>query len=463
MSSNNASWLGGGHGGSHGHHHGGGYSSQTWKKLFGYVEVVTPDEGNNPVFEIDSKDVRDAIKLTNLDWEKCAPCDGDEKDAALDGLIWLTIKPHQVNWRKSTRQAATCLFNASKDYMGHMFGMSLDNDDREWYCNYDGKVSSHGCEAQWSITVTHQLVQPYGLKVRRVCVTPGAHRYAEQKEWIKALGANPFYVVDGNTTNLEALSRMGIDPTSAAGQNLLSAWAFECSPIALRPAIQMSQFQTTEIRGHSGAASYGGPRRRPEAVQMSIQLGRDFEVKYKAEPNLDPYNEYAAQAPILRTIKAPVAENAKRTVDDIIRTTLRPVVNHTQHWGGHRPMPGGGTSAGLYYYKGVRYATRELKEAAEQRDQVISSRPPANFSPDCPICKGSLTVIYTGQPLEPRCVRCNNVVRRTGTVPLVPASAGSLASMGVIPSSRPRPQLTTPSQGSLYPPDADDDWGGWID
>ena len=212
---------------------GSNYTPPSYKKTYGYFRIKKKDNTTS-LFYIQDKDMYQTIIDNQEEFQLTfsAPLKGDEKDALLDKngkVIYVQANYNEFRtWSRSSRNVATCLYNATSDYMKHLFGMSLDHDDQDWYSNYDNKVDSNGCKGDWTLTVVQQLIEPYNLGIKKARVEPGSMRYAEQKTFILALGANPFFMRDGVTTNLEALAKLKVDPNSNHGKSLLEGWRFYC-------------------------------------------------------------------------------------------------------------------------------------------------------------------------------------------------------------------------------------------
>jgi len=284
-------------------------STRTFYKtpLYGYVAIEMEDSTVDHYY-LQTARQANTIKEHAKTWSLIDPFEDDLEKYKTNSpqVVCLHIKYTDVQWKTSQRSVATCVYNATNDYMKHMFGMALDNDDRDWYTDYDKKVNSHGCQGSWVLTVIHQLVAPYGLGIKSVQVSPGSMRYPEQRAFMTSLGANPFFVADGTTDNESALAQMNINPTSIAGFNMAKGWQFSCNDTFVGPYICLNQYDSYTLSAHSGAASYIGPRgAKPfNGTRMGIELMRLEQIPYHQPLELDPYQKHKGQrSPLLGTIK----------------------------------------------------------------------------------------------------------------------------------------------------------------
>ncbi len=189
-----------------------------------------------------------------------------------------------------SRSVACCAYNATDSYMSHMLGMHLDSDDKKWY-ELNELVTGDGLPQRNSFTVIQQLIQPYGLGISRIFVPRNSRRFDEYVPFMFALGSNPFFMVDGHTTNEEALEKMQIPADKR--EFFLNQWRYECVDEAPSGSISMNQFNDKES-GHNGGSNYYGPRRRvlKEGWRMSIKLDKLSNITYLKELALPEYKEY---------------------------------------------------------------------------------------------------------------------------------------------------------------------------
>lgn len=192
------------------------------------------------------------------------------------------------------RTVATCAYSASKAYVETMLGGSLAMEDRDWYEQHH-LVTGHGLPQEHSFTVIQQLLEPYNIGISRIIVPPGTRRFDSYMPFIKALGCNPYFLVDGMTTNQKALEMMFPDPVDREkhAKTFLGMWKFECAEEPLKPAILMCQYETKST-GHNGGSTFRGPRARhtEKNWMMSIQLDRLNNIKYLEPMDLPAYKEW---------------------------------------------------------------------------------------------------------------------------------------------------------------------------
>lgn len=216
-----------------------------------------------------------------------------------NSIPWVVIDVKDVPTKiTKSRNVACCAYYATSDYMQHHMSMKLDNYDKTWYEKHH-LVTQHGLPQRHSFTVIQQLVEPYDAGIRQIAVPRNSQRFEEYKPFILALGANPFFAVDGRTTNEEALERLF--PTKELRDKnrdrMLAQWRFECRDQPYKGAIVMKMFGGRSGAGdHNGGSSYDGPR-APTRMHgdwiMSIKLGRLENINYKKPINLPEYKEFA--------------------------------------------------------------------------------------------------------------------------------------------------------------------------
>jgi len=199
--------------------------------------------------------------------------------------------PHRIT---KNRTVACCAYNATNDYMQHWLGMKLDRDDREWY-KLNDMCTKDGLQQQYTFTVLHQLIEPYGLGISRILVPRNTRRFEDYHPFIASLGCNPFFLVDGSTTNEEALEKMFPDESKRdeMREKMFSMWRFECADEPLKGAVTMRQFGMTSV-GHNGGSNYFGPRSKMSADgwHMSIKMDRQELITYNKPLVLPKYREY---------------------------------------------------------------------------------------------------------------------------------------------------------------------------
>ncbi len=271
--------------------------------------VIALDEGNEDwtVHYSPSFDLAEAIeKAEGLNVFMDGLIDPEDEENKLpydkEKIPWLLVTPDEIPTTVNKyRQVALCAFHATDTFMKHWTMGSLDSDDQDWYKMHH-LVTEDGLPQQHTFTVIQQLVEPYGLGIDRICVPRNARRFNEYVPFIEALGSNPFFRMDGHTTNEEALEKIFSDPNmkktpkakkEEMRQKFLAEWRFECRDKPFSGAMLMRQFSTSSV-GHNGAATYIGPRAKtaPDGWQMAIKLNRLSSIKYIVPPELTEYKEF---------------------------------------------------------------------------------------------------------------------------------------------------------------------------
>jgi hypothetical protein len=110
-----------------------------------------------------------------------------------------------------SRGVACCAYNATNEFMKHWLGRQFDRHDNNWY-KLNSLVTEHGLPQANSFTVIQQLTEPYGVGVSRIIVPKNSRRFKEHQPFMLALGANPFFMADGRTTNEEAYAKLFPEP-----------------------------------------------------------------------------------------------------------------------------------------------------------------------------------------------------------------------------------------------------------
>jgi hypothetical protein len=172
--------------------------------------------------------------------------------------------------------------------------MELDSDDRDWY-RLNSLCDTHGLPQKNSFTVIQQLIEPYELGISHIVVPRNSRRFDEYRTFITSLGCNPYFLVDGCTTNEEALEKMFPDEKTRNEMRpkMNAMWRFECRDAPLMGAINMRQFQMESV-GHNGGSNYWGPRSKngADGWHMSIKIDRMSNIRYLKPINLPKYEEY---------------------------------------------------------------------------------------------------------------------------------------------------------------------------
>lgn len=212
--------------------------------------------------------------------------------------------PTKRTWQRSV---ACCAYNATDGYLQHWLGRKLDKNDRDWYCRHH-LVTTDGLPQEFTFTVLQQLVEPYGCGIKGIQVPRNTRRFDEHKTFIEALGANPMFKVNGNTSNEEAyemlypeaaLLAMGFDTPAKMAQHkkdTFAGWRFECVDMPDLGAVAMKQFSLNQV-GHNGGSNYYGPRASfnvsdTDKWLMAVKFDELRNINYLAPIDLPEYQEY---------------------------------------------------------------------------------------------------------------------------------------------------------------------------
>lgn len=218
--------------------------------------------------------------------------------------------PTKRTW---SRQVATCAYNATDNYLKHWLGRQLDRDDKDWYSRHS-LVTTDGLPQEFTFTVLQQLVEAYGCGIKGIQVPRTSRRFPEQNLFIKSLGANPLFMVNGNTTNEEAyevlypeaalpifLEKEGLENTpsgrAALKRKVFDGWRFECVDMPDLGSVIMRQFTLSTV-GHNGGSNYYGPRSNfsvndeTDKWLMAVQFAELKDIEYLAPIELEEYKEY---------------------------------------------------------------------------------------------------------------------------------------------------------------------------
>ena len=412
------------------------------QKIYGYFEVENKD-GKRFLYDITSLATYKALMESNhVKIEVGEPLEADlGKTIPNQDFISVILNESDVNWTTTTRHVHCCLPRATSDHMVHWFGKKLDNDDEKWYKEYAEKVSSDGCKQAWTITVIEQLVEPYGLGVSRVVVSPDLMRHAEHHTWMGRLGANPFFTSDGKTTNDQALDKMGVlDPEQRKFWK--NKWRFETEPNPVGPFISLEQFSpvsstsaygrssiggnfssSNTVSSHNGGAHYRGPRARMYSGSFKIAVQLDYaanidKTNYPKFP-LDPYSvDQGVRRPNFDSIKVhqePAGEDGKVKI-----LTLRMMESAIQAKESAERIARNKSS---FSTRGPLTINKHMDKEDEQwwaeftkeeKDKTVR----LTFPPVCESCQRPLTVRWLGS--ASRCSTCNADVRKNYAAPPFP-------------------------------------------
>jgi len=440
------------------------------KKILGYFEVDVNDKDGKQLYDITDWDTYRAICMSNdIVVEHSPPLDIDLKNVDLNhDFIYVPLKESQIKWNIRQRNVHTCLPRAASDYMSHWFGMSLDNDDTEWFKQYGEKVTSDGCTQAWTMTVISQLLEPYGLGVSRVVVDPSIMQHGEHLTWMGRLGANPFFAAGQNTTNDEALDQMAVtDP--AQREFWKNQWRFETHLKPKGPFISLETWGGGStvysdnklagysesswgnyspgawqgggsMGGHNGGAHYRGPRALIKNFKIAVQLDRIENIdtsRYEKFP-LSPYeidkgirspnfgsvlcHKEAGKGGKSISIKA-MESHIKYTRNTKNRTKdAKEIKARKEAWMSYRGISGSTTPLGnLGAPTSITYPSNFHRSAPNATFNGVSGvtgsqhnqRPQVklDFPPVCKDCQQNL-IVRELTPGDNRCSGCNARVQR---------------------------------------------------
>lgn len=193
----------------------------------------------------------------------------------------------------------TCLYTSTEMLLQHTLGIKLDFTDSSWFKDHP-LVGSGGVEESDTLRVVQELIDPYGLFVSRVVVTPGSLPSGDLQQWMKVLGVNPLALGSLAVSNAEFAEKSGMSLSEV--DNL---FRFEFANRLLRPSVACGEItkQDTEFKGgsyasdglFSGHAGYAAPRStRGGSLQFQVSRQKHWlaepvfpEVTAKEEKELD--------------------------------------------------------------------------------------------------------------------------------------------------------------------------------
>jgi len=241
-----------------------------------------------------------------------------KKGLTIPQVPTLIVHESEMEWREGFRQVSCCVLESTKTYLKNLFGITLGFEDDRWF-QQNAMVTSDGVPENWAATIVHQLIEPYGLGVSKIRIWPSAlwSIYKERTSWTRALGANPLFLSDGQTTNREAVEKLagGSDKVTKALEK--EVWGFDCGTEPLFPGLLMYQTDKSRV-GHNGACSYVGPRGSfsRDDFCMSLRIDRLENINYAGPLELKPYEAYIIQYPRPWTLKDPETDSTLRSIYD---------------------------------------------------------------------------------------------------------------------------------------------------
>lgn len=172
-----------------------------------------------------------------------------------------------------------CLFNSTKDYCANILGVGLSTEDRTFFEKHP-LPEKDGVPMPHTLRMVQELIEPYGLRVSRVHITPGVSITGDLLQWRSVLGVNPKAYTDRQTSNEEYKHDNPDDPDE---------YRLNFTSHMLRPSITCGAFISGGEDGKNfgsggGHASYNPPRMNPGSPVMSFQIDRKENVPWIKDP-----------------------------------------------------------------------------------------------------------------------------------------------------------------------------------
>lgn len=193
-----------------------------------------------------------------------------------------------------------CTYTATEDYLAARWGRKLHFTDRDWLAGHP-LATDDGIPQAHTATCLQQLLQPYGMGVSRMRIRRGS-LFPTATEWAQVLGCNPFGMIDHQTTNAEALDRMGITDAEQRAQ-FDALWRLEfhdaplpCSVIGERGWSNQAGVNVGTAGGH---ARYLAPRSSAGDWTVSLQFAPLEQVQYLVSPPDPAYEERRGDATLM--------------------------------------------------------------------------------------------------------------------------------------------------------------------
>lgn len=190
------------------------------------------------------------------------------------------------HFRKLIRPKETplmCLYNSTEDYCKNLLGITLSSEDRQWFINHP-IPEKEGVPMPNTLRMVQELIDPYGLRVSRVHLTPGISITGDLLQWRSVLGVNPIGFRDRTTSNGEYQAQNPDDPDE---------YRMDFTAKMLRPSIVCGASiegleQGATLGAGGGHAQFNPPRRDPGMKVMSFQIDRAENVPWRVQPKFDP-------------------------------------------------------------------------------------------------------------------------------------------------------------------------------
>lgn len=267
---------------------------------------IDNNDGIVNIINVFDDDLSYALEKAGIKFIKNAKIklDPEEKDYFVsdDAKIYV-VHQKDISTYTKTRNVASCAYNATQKYLTTNFGVTFHSSDLDWY-SQNNLVTSNGLPQENTLVVLQQLIEPYRFGISGVEVPRNARRFPLDNQFIQALGANPFFIADGSTSNEEAyallypkerLLQEGVDTPQKIKQHkrdIFSTWRFEATDNPKSNSIGMHQFIHTTL-GHNGASSYIHPRQKfiMDSWKFAITLDRLSNITYLIDMQLPEYTE----------------------------------------------------------------------------------------------------------------------------------------------------------------------------
>lgn len=211
--------------------------------------------------------------------------------------IRVILTPENARWKKewlgsSHGSVLMCAYNATKEYLKHLLGIELDNDDASWYRSHP-LTEQRGLPEEHTITVLNDLVKPYGIGVSHVYAMKGTSAYPEQLLWQNVLGTNSEGLLNHNMSNAEWLDSLGLDEATRPFMETQAAgYHFEYVDRIPDACIAMSgSGGAVGASAGGGHTTYYGPRKRVHNFKLGIKYDRIANINYNVPANEIPTTE----------------------------------------------------------------------------------------------------------------------------------------------------------------------------
>jgi len=273
-----------------------------------------------------------------------------------ESIPWIEVPLDDIPLVHSlNRMVPCCAFDATNNYCQKHLGFRFDNDDRSWYSEHH-LVNTDGLPQANTFAVIQQLVSAYGAGISQIVLPRNCRQFSDYSPpvegfnpfmpFIQALGANPFFLQDGYTTNEEALVKLFPNEKrrNEMRPKMFKLWKFECRDKPLNGAIVMRQFGHKET-GHNGGSFYQGPRAYRSATwgsqewKMSMKIDRNASNEYIKPIVLPEYKPWSGSENF--DLNSIVDPGTKKTLEDLSGVKVYSGAsssNSQPNWGNNYPQ-----------------------------------------------------------------------------------------------------------------------------